>query len=57
MVSNNLISYRFSSAKRRQMNIFKAAEEFNDQFKIKHWIVHYDVSLNRDVISIKALSL
>ena len=26
------------------MNIWQAAKEFNNQFKFKSWIVHYDVS-------------
>ena len=28
-------------------NIINAAEAFNNQFNIKHWVVHYDVSLKR----------
>ena len=27
-------------------NIVKAAEAFNNQFKIKHWVVHYEVSID-----------
>ena len=27
-------------------NVIKAAEEFNNQFKIKHWVVHYEVSID-----------
>ena len=27
-------------------NIVKAAEAFNKQFKIKHWVVHYEVTFN-----------
>ena len=27
-------------------NIINAAMAFNKQFVLKHWIIHYDVSLN-----------
>ena len=57
MAANNLILYRFSSANGRKINVLKAAEDFNNQFKIKRWIIHYDVRLTRNDILINFSSL
>ena len=43
--------FRFATAKQKNVNIFQAATDFNSQFKIKHWIVYYDVRPNHDLIS------
>ena len=38
--------FKFRSARDNhpEMSIWNAAKAFNDQFKIKSWIVHHDVS-------------
>ena len=36
--------YRFAHEGVHEDNIIKAAEEFNKQFNIKHWVVHHEVS-------------
>ena len=38
--------FRLSHEGVREDNIIKAAEAFNNQFKIKHWVVHYEVSID-----------
>ena len=46
-ISKKLLSIFFSSAHDgvHEDNIINAALAFNKQFNIKHWVVHYDVSL------------
>ena len=38
--------FRLSHEGMHEDNIVKAAEAFNNQFKIKHWVVHYEVSID-----------
>ena len=38
--------FRHSHEGIHEDNIVKAAEAFNNQFKIKHWVVHYEVSID-----------